>query len=152
MRPNFASLLLALALACPAARRGRADARRTGCRRVFEAIEANRLDDALKRVDALIRDYPNFRLAHLVRGDLLLARSRPLLTFGNVVKTVPQEKIDGLRDEALARLRAQRQRPAEDRLPRLRAAAARRAEARPAGRLAALAPVRVRQRRTAGRA
>lgn len=86
---------------------------------VFDAIEANRLDDALQRVDALIRDYPNFRLAHLVRGDLLLARSRPLLTFGNVVKTVPQEKIDGMRDEALVRLRAQRQRPAEDRLPRL---------------------------------
>jgi murein L,D-transpeptidase YafK len=85
---------------------------------VFGAIEANRLDDALQRVDALIRDYPNFRLAHLVRGDLLLARSRPLLTFGNVVKTVPQEKIDGMRDEALVRLRAHRQRPAEDRLPR----------------------------------
>ncbi len=85
---------------------------------VFEAIEANKLDMALKRVDALIAEHPNFRLAHLVRGDLLLARSRPLLTFGNVVKTVPQEKIEGLRDEALARLRAQRQRPGEDRLPR----------------------------------
>ncbi|HEY2338782.1 MAG TPA: L,D-transpeptidase family protein [Burkholderiales bacterium] len=86
---------------------------------IFDAIEANRLDDALQRADALIHDYPNFRLAHLVRGDLLLARSRPLLTFGNVVKTVPQEKIDGMRDEALARLRAHRQRPAEDLQPRL---------------------------------
>jgi murein L,D-transpeptidase YafK len=86
--------------------------------RVFEAIETNRLDDALQRVDALIRDHPNFRLAHLVRGDLLLARSRPLQTFGNVAKTVPGEKIDGLREEALARLRALRSRPAEDRLPR----------------------------------
>jgi len=85
---------------------------------VFQSIEANRLDEAMQRVDALITDYPNFRLAHLVRGDLLLARSRPLLTFGNVVKTVPQEKIDGMRDEALARLRAHRQRPAEDLLPR----------------------------------
>ena len=85
---------------------------------VFEAIEANKLDVALKRVDALIADYPNFRLAHLVRGDLLLARARPLQTFGNVVKTVPQERVDGLREEALARLRAARQRPGEDRLPR----------------------------------
>jgi murein L,D-transpeptidase YafK len=89
---------------------------------VFQAVEANHLDDALQRVDALIRDYPNFRLAYLVRGDLLLARSRPLETFGNVpgnvVKTVPQERIEGLRAEALARLRAQRQRPADDRLPR----------------------------------
>jgi murein L,D-transpeptidase YafK len=85
---------------------------------VFQSIEGNRLDEALQRVDALIRDYPNFRLAHLVRGDLLLARARPLETFGNVTKNVPPEKIDGLRAEALARLRAQRQRPADDRVPR----------------------------------
>ena len=85
---------------------------------VFEAIEANKRDVALKRVDALIADYPNFRLAHLVRGDLLLARARPLQTFGNVVKTVPQERVDALREEALVRLRAARQRPGEDRLPR----------------------------------
>jgi murein L,D-transpeptidase YafK len=85
---------------------------------VFQSIEANRFDDALQRVDALIRDHPNFRLAHLVRGDLLLARSRPLETFGNVAKTVPMDRIAGLREEALARLRALRSRPGEDRLPR----------------------------------
>jgi murein L,D-transpeptidase YafK len=85
---------------------------------VFEAIEANRLDEAMQRVDSLIRDHPNFRLAHLVRGDLLLARARPLQTLGNVAKTVPTEKLEGLREEALARLRALRSRPGEDRLPR----------------------------------
>jgi murein L,D-transpeptidase YafK len=85
---------------------------------VFQSIEGNRLDEALKRVEALIRDHPNFRLAHLVRGDLLLARTRPLQTFGNVAKTVPPEKIEGMREEALARLRALRSRPGEDRVPR----------------------------------
>jgi murein L,D-transpeptidase YafK len=85
---------------------------------VFESIEANKLDAALKQIDALIAEYPNFRLAHLVRGDLLLARARPLQTFGNVVKTVPQERVEGLREEALARLRAQRERPGDNRLPR----------------------------------
>ena len=85
---------------------------------VFQSIEANKPEDALRRVDALIRDYPNFRLAHLVRGDLLLARARPLETFGNVAKTVPGEKVEGLREEALARLRALRSRPGDDRLPR----------------------------------
>ena len=85
---------------------------------VFEAVEANQLDVALKRVDALIAAYPNFRLGYLVRGDLLLARARPLETFGNVVKTVPRERVEGLREEALARLRALRERPAEDLLPR----------------------------------
>ena len=85
---------------------------------VFSAIEANQLDVAMKRVDALIAEHPNFRLAHLVRGDLLLARTRPLETFGNVLKTVPQQRVDELRAEAMARLRAARQRPGEDRLPR----------------------------------
>ncbi|HWI35979.1 MAG TPA: L,D-transpeptidase family protein [Burkholderiales bacterium] len=85
---------------------------------VFAAVEANKLDEALKRVDALIADYPNFRLAYLVRGDLLLARTRPLEGFGNVVKTVPQDRVDDLRAEALARLRAQRDKPGEDWLPR----------------------------------
>jgi murein L,D-transpeptidase YafK len=85
---------------------------------VFQAIEANRLDEALKRVEGLIRDHPNFRLAHLVRGDLLLARAQPLQTFGNVAKSVAPEKVDGLRAEALARLQGVRQRPGDDRVPR----------------------------------
>jgi murein L,D-transpeptidase YafK len=85
---------------------------------VFEAVEANKLDDAMKKVDSLIADYPNFRLAYLVRGDLLLARTRALETFGNVVKTVPQERVEELREEALARLRALRDRPGEEWLPR----------------------------------
>ena len=85
---------------------------------VFAAVEANKLDEALKRVDALIADYPNFRLAYLVRGDLLLARTRPLEGFGNVVKSVPQDRVDDLRAEALARLHALRDKPGEDWVPR----------------------------------
>ena len=54
---------------------------------VVQAIESNRLDLALQRVEKLIAEHPNFRLAHLIRGDLLLARAQPLQTFGNVVKT-----------------------------------------------------------------
>jgi len=119
MRLAAAALLLACWIGAHAAAAGPASSPEDRLSAVFAAIEANHLDDALQRVESLIRDYPNFRLAHLVRGDLLLARSRPLLTFGNVAKTVPQEKIDGMREEALARLRAQRQRPADDRLPAL---------------------------------
>jgi murein L,D-transpeptidase YafK len=85
---------------------------------VVEAIESNRPGLALQRVERLIAEHPNFRLAHLIRGDLLLARARPLETFGNVVKTVPQEKVDDLRAEALVRLRALRERPGSGRLPR----------------------------------
>ncbi|MGH8687668.1 MAG: L,D-transpeptidase Cds6 family protein [Burkholderiales bacterium] len=85
---------------------------------VMQAIEANRLDLALGRVEKLIAEHPNFRLAHLIRGDLLTARARPLQTFGDVVKTVPREKVEDLRAEALVRLRAQRERPRDERLPR----------------------------------
>jgi murein L,D-transpeptidase YafK len=85
---------------------------------VMEAIEANKPDLALKRVDALIAAHPNFRLAHLIRGDLLLARSKPLQAFGSAGKTVPRDKVEDLREEALARLKAQRERPADRRVPR----------------------------------
>lgn len=85
---------------------------------VIDAIRSNKLDAALQQVEQLIAKSPNFRLAHLIRGDLLLARGRALQTFGNVSKSVPREKVDGLRDEALARLRAHRERPVLDRVPR----------------------------------
>ena len=85
---------------------------------VLEAIEANQMDLATQRVEALLAAHPNFRLAHLIRGDLLMARARPLETFGNVPKTVPREKVEDLRTEALLRLRAFRDRPNGDRLPR----------------------------------
>jgi murein L,D-transpeptidase YafK len=89
-----------------------------GLSSVIQAIEGDRPDVALRRVEALIAAHPTFRLAHLIRGDLLLARTRPLQTFGDVAKTVPRAKVEGLREEALARLRALRARPSADRLPR----------------------------------
>lgn len=85
---------------------------------VVEAIEANRLALALQRVEKLLDAHPTFRLAHLIRGDLLLARARPLQTFGNVAKTVPQAQLDDLRAEALVRLRALRERREVGLLPR----------------------------------
>ncbi|WP_076601168.1 L,D-transpeptidase family protein [Aromatoleum tolulyticum] len=77
---------------------------------VFTEIEANRLDAALERTEEVLRAYPNFRLAHLIKGDLLLARSKPISTFGNA--PAPAERVSELRDEAIARLRAYRERPA----------------------------------------
>lgn len=84
---------------------------------VFEAIEQYKFDLALKRVVSLLAANPNYRLAHLIRGDLLLARTRSITTFGNA-GNVPREKIEDLRAEALSRLRALRERPAADRVPR----------------------------------
>ncbi len=80
-------------------------------------IKNNRLDLALREIDQVIQAYPNFRLAHLIKGDVLLARARPLTTIGND-KNAPQELLADLREEAVARLaRHQQQRPV-DRVPR----------------------------------
>ena len=84
---------------------------------VLQAIQLNRLGLALQRVNALLAAHPTFRLGYLIRGDLLLARTRPLQTFGDVAKTVPRDKVEGLRAEALARLHALRDRPSSNMMP-----------------------------------
>jgi murein L,D-transpeptidase YafK len=71
----------------------------------------------LAEVEKVIQSYPNFRLAHLIKGDLLLARSRPLRELGEA-PNAPRDRIEDLRDEARVRLaRHQFERPA-DRVPR----------------------------------
>ncbi len=65
-------------------------------------IQNNRLDLALKQIDALLSIAPHFRLAHLIKGDLLSARARPLETMGSV--SAPAGQIADLRDEARVRL------------------------------------------------
>lgn len=62
---------------------------------------------AMDTVNELIRTTPNFKLAHLIRGDLLSAQSRPLDTFGNPSTPdveVYANEIEGLREEARTRL------------------------------------------------
>jgi murein L,D-transpeptidase YafK len=84
---------------------------------VYEEIIGGHLDAALQDIEGLIRVRPNFRLAHLIKGDVLLARARPINTMG-AAPNVPEAQMDGLRAEALARLRAYRERPPADRVPR----------------------------------
>lgn len=85
--------------------------------RTLIEVRNNRLDQALIEVDKVLASHPNFRLAHLIKGDLLLARTRPLTTIGNA-PGAPQERLADLRDEARARLaRHQHERPV-GRVPR----------------------------------
>jgi murein L,D-transpeptidase YafK len=84
---------------------------------IFAEIEANRLNAALQRVEDLIGRYPTFRLAHLIKGDLLLARARPLSGFG-AMENAPAEKVADLRAEAVARLKGYRFRPSAENVPR----------------------------------
>jgi len=85
--------------------------------KVFAEIEGNRLDLALKQVEALLQAKPNFRLAYLIKGDLLLARGRELKSFGNAPQGT-NGRLDDLRAEALVRLHAYRDRPSQDQVPR----------------------------------
>lgn len=114
LRALVAVVLFAPALAGPALAAGAQTERELAS--VFEALDANKRELAMQRVEALIAANPNFRLAHLIRGDLLMARTRPLATFGNA-KHLPRERVEELRAEALARIGAWRDRPG-DRVPR----------------------------------
>lgn len=69
----------------------------------LQAIKNNRLDIALNEVDSLLRINPNFKLAHLVKGDVLMARAGAIDNFGSA-PNAPRDKINDLRDEARVRL------------------------------------------------
>jgi murein L,D-transpeptidase YafK len=69
----------------------------------LEAIRDNRLDEARRTVEALLAIRPDYRLAHLLKGDLLMARAHPLATIG--AAPLADEKLKDLRHEAIARLR-----------------------------------------------
>jgi murein L,D-transpeptidase YafK len=84
---------------------------------VYDEIANGRLDVALENIDGLLRVKPNFRLANLIKGDLLMARVRPISTLG-AAPDAPKDRVEGLRAEAFARLRAYREPPPTDRVPR----------------------------------
>jgi murein L,D-transpeptidase YafK len=86
--------------------------------RVFDDIEQSRWEAALDETDALLKAYPNFRLAYLIRGDLLLARTRTLRSFGEGGGPAARDKVADLRDEAIARLRAYKSKPPANYVPR----------------------------------
>jgi len=94
-----------------------ADGAEARLERVLQDIADAKLPAALAEADRLAARYPTWRLAHLVRGDLLRARAAPISGFGDAAGARSSRMAD-LRDEALARLRALRERPPEDRIPR----------------------------------
>ncbi len=65
-------------------------------------ISENRISSALDQIESLLSVSPNFRLAQLIKGDLLLARSRPIDTVGAGAPSANQ--ATDLRAEAKARL------------------------------------------------
>lgn len=84
--------------------------------RALDLVGLGRLNEAIGEVDKLVSRHPNFRLAHLVRGDLLLARGRPIQGFGNAAPA--SERLDELRAELDARVRARKEHPPAGHVPR----------------------------------
>lgn len=84
---------------------------------VYAALSANHLKEAQAKADELVGSYPNFRLGHLIRGDLLIMHAGAVRTFG-AAKNAPADQINDLREEAMTRLNSQRRRPAPDLMPR----------------------------------
>jgi murein L,D-transpeptidase YafK len=83
----------------------------------LQAIKNSRLDIALNEVDNLLRTTPNFKLAHLVKGDVLMARAGAIESFGSAAHA-PRDKIEELRDEARVRLQRVLSQPDSKLVPR----------------------------------
>ena len=71
-------------------------------------ITEGKTKQAFITVNELIRTAPNFKLAYLIRGDLLTAQGHALETFGDshadADSTPNNNELDGLRDEARTRI------------------------------------------------
>lgn len=69
---------------------------------LFE-IKQGKTGEALNTVNQLIQNAPNFKLAYLIRGDLLASRARMLSAFGDTAVRDPRQ-IEDLKEEAEKRL------------------------------------------------
>lgn len=89
---------------------------------IYLDLSVGQLRAALAKADKLVEAYPHFRLAHLVRGDLLKMHAHPITTFG----AAPSDngngnganKLQELRAEAMARLKTLHMKPDPNLFPR----------------------------------
>ena len=67
-------------------------------------ISEGKVDLALETIDNLIKKTPNFKLAYLVQGDLLLAHAKEINDIGSGPKGEKKEEIENFRTEAKVRI------------------------------------------------
>lgn len=107
--------VLSLLFAAPALQAAGIDADRQLANSLL-AISESRMPEALTALDQLTQQHPNFRLAQLVKGDMLLARAQPLTKLGDTGNARSAE-LDQLRDEARQRVRALTDSQTDDKVP-----------------------------------
>lgn len=81
-------------------------------------ISEGKTRQALATIDQLIKNVPNFKLAYLVRGDLLMAQAKHLQSFGSA-DSYPAEVIQDFQDEARARIERYLSKQISEKLPNL---------------------------------
>lgn len=81
-------------------------------------ITQGKNQQALNTVDELIQKIPNFKLAYLVRGDLLMAQAQHLQAFGNANPN-QTEAVKDLQAEARVRVERYLSNENSDKLPNL---------------------------------
>lgn len=87
--------------------------------KTLQDIRASRLDDALREVNRVIAIRPDFKLAYLIKGDLLMARARPLSGMGTMAdKARDEQSLSDLQEEARVRLLRYIDQPDPKQLPR----------------------------------
>ncbi len=85
--------------------------------RALQEIRASRTESALASLNKVIAIRPDFRLAYLIKGDLLLAKSQALPTFG-AAPAGSRQSLSDLKDEARVRLMRYIDQPSPGSLPR----------------------------------
>jgi murein L,D-transpeptidase YafK len=83
----------------------------------LDKISNHEIDSALEDLEILVSINPKFRLAQLIYGDLLMAKSRGITDFGNL-SYAPYKDIVGFRDEAKSRWRHANEANSQRLLPR----------------------------------
>jgi len=81
-------------------------------------ISEGKTKQALNTIDQLIQSVPNFKLAYLVRGDLLMAQAKYLQSFGSADNN-QTEAIKDLQDEARARIERHLTKQVKEKQPNL---------------------------------
>lgn len=87
---------------------------------IYLALVNNKISEALRLTDRLLTEFPNFHVAHMLRGDILSIKAgREIKGIGDIPNAPASKKEDlaDLRAEAIARLKAVSDRPSRDLLP-----------------------------------
>lgn len=106
-----------VAAASPSESPGLAEARLI---EVYQLIGQGETRQAFEKAEKLAKELPNFQLAQLVYGDLLVSRTRPVSAWGDVppdMAKVAGSALKDLREESQKRVKALKERPAPGTLP-----------------------------------